>query len=67
MIILGVLAMMALLALMFGSQWWVRHVMANHAGERADCPGTGGERARHLLDKGGLQRVGGSLPAGHER
>lgn len=57
MIILGVLAVVALLALMFAPQWWVRRVMRKHGAERRDFPGTGGELARHLLDKHGLQAV----------
>jgi Zn-dependent membrane protease YugP len=57
MLILGALAVIALLALMFGPQWWVRHVMRKHGVDRRDFPGTGGELARHLLDKGGLADV----------
>ncbi len=51
------LAVAALLALVFGPQWWVRSAMRRHAAEREDFPGTGGELARHLLDLGGLQHV----------
>jgi Zn-dependent membrane protease YugP len=40
-----------LLALIFGPQFWVRHEMEKHAGARPDLPGTGGELARHLLDR----------------
>jgi Zn-dependent membrane protease YugP len=47
----------ALLALIFGPQLWIRWTMARHASERADFPGTGGELARHLLDEAGLQSV----------
>ena len=42
---------------MFGPQWWVRHVLAKHAADRPDLPGTGAELARHLLDEAGLQQV----------
>jgi Zn-dependent membrane protease YugP len=45
------------LALMFAPQLWVRHVIAAHAKERDDFPGTGGELARHLLDEAGLDHV----------
>jgi Zn-dependent membrane protease YugP len=48
---------LVLLALIFGPQFWVRHAMAKHGGERADLPGTGGELARHLLDEAGLDDV----------
>jgi uncharacterized protein len=33
---------------------WVRWVLARHAKDRSDFPGTGGEFARHLLDEMGL-------------
>lgn len=32
-------------------QMWVKKVIARHAGERSDFPGTGGQFARHLLDE----------------
>ncbi|WP_186418608.1 zinc metallopeptidase [Bosea sp. CS1GBMeth4] len=46
-----------LLALILGPQVWVRHVMHRHAADRPDLPGTGGELARHLLDRYGLTSV----------
>lgn len=51
------LGAIALLALIFGPQWWIRRTMQRHARERADFPGTGGELARHLLDEAGLHAV----------
>jgi uncharacterized protein len=51
------IASLILLALLFGPQWWVRHVLARYGVERADLPGTGGELARHLLDEAGLRGV----------
>ena len=45
-----VLLAVLFLALMFGPQMWVRYVIAEHADDRPDFPGTGGELARHLLD-----------------
>ncbi len=36
---------------------WVRSVMARHAADRADIPGTGAELARHLLDEMKLDHV----------
>jgi uncharacterized protein len=50
-------AVLILLALLFGPQWWVRRVLARHGVDRPDLPGTGGELARHLLDEAGLDGV----------
>jgi uncharacterized protein len=57
MAIFGLILVVALLALVFLPGWWVQRTMQRHSGERADFPGTGGELARHLLDKAGLQDV----------
>lgn len=63
--ILIILGILALLALIFGPQYWVKSVMARHAADRPDFPGTGGELARHLLDEAGLADVGlEETPAG---
>lgn len=43
--------LLLLLAAIFGPQIWVRHEMSRHAAARPDLPGTGGELARHLLDR----------------
>src|SRR5215471_15918763 len=51
------IASLILFAVLFGPQWWVRHVLARYGVERADLPGTGGELARHLLDEAGLRAV----------
>ena len=56
--ILIVLLGLAFVALIFGPQYWVKRTMQEHAGDRPDFPGTGGELARHLLDEAGLQNVG---------
>jgi Zn-dependent membrane protease YugP len=45
-----VIAVLVIL-LVFGPQAWVRHEMSKHASPRPDLPGTGGELARHLLDR----------------
>jgi Zn-dependent membrane protease YugP len=37
--------------LMYLPQWWVRHQMRKHAAELPDLPGTGGELARHLIER----------------
>jgi uncharacterized protein len=52
-IVLGLL----LLGLIFGPQLWIKWTMSKHALNRDDFPGTGGELARHLLDKAGLEKV----------
>jgi uncharacterized protein len=63
--ILIILGIIALLALIFGPQYWVKSVMARHSADRPDLPGSGGELARHLLDEAGLANVGvEETPAG---
>lgn len=55
-----------LFGLVFGPQWWVRRAMQQHATERPDLPGTGGELARHLLDLAQLEHVPVEIaPADH--
>lgn len=56
---------LGVLALLVVPGWWVRRVLRQHAAERPDFPGTGGDMARHLLHKLGLDSVGvESTPAG---
>lgn len=55
--IIAAIGGLLLLALVFGPQVWVRHVLRKHAAERDDFPGTGAELARHLLDEADLQSV----------
>lgn len=55
--ILIAIGVLLLFAAVFGPQWWVRHMLAKHATDRPDLPGTGAELARHLLDEAGLQHV----------
>lgn len=40
-----------LLLLVFGPQWWARYTFRRYAGVLPRIPGTGGELARHLLDR----------------
>jgi Zn-dependent membrane protease YugP len=47
----------ALLAIILLPQLWVRHTVERHGAERPDLQGTGGELARHLLDRFGLADV----------
>jgi len=52
------LLIVVLLALLYGPQWWVQRVLARHNRYDEDnFPGTGGELARHLLDRFKLQHV----------
>jgi Zn-dependent membrane protease YugP len=54
--IYAAIALLVLL-LIFGPQAWVRSQMSRHAVVRPDLPGTGGELARHLLDRFDLAAV----------
>lgn len=54
LILIGALA---LAALIFGPQVWVKAQMKRHAVDRSDFPGTGGELAAHLLERAGLGGV----------
>ncbi|NWF73000.1 MAG: zinc metallopeptidase [Nitrospirae bacterium] len=41
----------------FGPQLWTRRVFAQYDGPRPDYPGTGGELARHLLDRLDMKHI----------
>lgn len=45
------------LAAVIGPQLWVRYTISKHDADRPDLPGTGGELARHLIERFGLQNV----------
>jgi len=53
-----VLVILFVLALVFGPQLWAAYTLKRHHRLRADFPGTGGELARHLLNRFGLASVG---------
>ena len=55
--ILLAIAGLLLLALIFGPQLWIRHVLKKYGADRPDLPGTGAELARHLLDEANLPSV----------
>lgn len=57
MVILVAIAVAALFGVTLLPQYWVRWTMRRHGGDRPDLPGTGGELARHLLDRFGLETV----------
>lgn len=48
---------LGLVAALFGPQLWVGWVLRRYSAERSDFPGTGGELARHLLDRFDLHSV----------
>ncbi len=52
-----ILLILLLLLLLFGPQLWVQWVLRRHSQPREDFPGSGGEFARHLLDRFDLQDV----------
>lgn len=56
--IVGLFALILLLALATLPQLWVRAVMSRHSADRPDFPGNGGQFARHLLDEMKLREVG---------
>lgn len=55
--VIGLVIIAALALAAMAPQLWVRSVLEQHAAERADFPGTGGELARHLLDEMKLHHV----------
>ncbi len=48
---------LALVLLAFAPQWWAQRTFQRHAEPLERIPGTGGELARHLLDRFGMQEV----------
>lgn len=56
--LLAVIGIVVLGAVIFLPQYWVKHVIAKHGGDRADLPGTGGELAEHLIGEFQLNGVG---------
>lgn len=57
MIAFVLLAAVLVAAVIFGPQWWVKHVLKRYQQPADRYPGTGGELARHLLDHLGLESV----------
>jgi Zn-dependent membrane protease YugP len=51
------LLILLLLLLVLGPQWWARYTFRRYAGVLPRIPGTGGELARHLLDRYGMPDV----------
>ena len=43
------IALLLVVTVIFGPQWWAAHTFRRHAKTREDIPGSGGELAEHLL------------------
>ena len=52
-----VLLMIIIGVVVFGPQLWTRRVFAKHSAPRPDYPGTGGELARHLLNRFDMSHI----------
>lgn len=55
--IIYIALLISLLALFFGPQIWVKRMLNQYRSPRGDLPGTGGELARHLLQRYDIQDV----------
>ena len=49
--------MLIVLGLIFGPSLWVKLVMKRHSSEKPEMPGTGGELAKHLIERFSLKDV----------
>ncbi len=58
------IATVLLLLVLFGPQLWVQAILRRHAKPRPDLAGSGGEFARHLLDRLHMADVGVELANG---
>jgi len=47
----GVILLVIILVVLLGPQLWTKWVFSKYRGHREEYPGTGGEMARHLLDR----------------
>lgn len=52
-----VIAIIFVITLLYGSQWWVKYTLTRYATSLEHLQGTGGELARHLLDRFDMQDV----------
>ena len=51
------IGLLILLALIFGPSFWVKFVMKRYSKEKPEMPGTGGELAKHLIERFTLKDV----------
>jgi len=54
---LYVIAFIFIVILLYSSQWWVSHTLKRYSTTQEHLQGTGGELARHLLDRFDMQDV----------
>lgn len=54
---LFVIAFIFIICLLYGSQWWVSYTLKRYSKTQDHLQGTGGELARHLLDRFNMQGV----------
>ncbi|BAP57830.1 putative neutral zinc metallopeptidase [Thioploca ingrica] len=52
-----ILILLFFIIIIFGPQLWARQILTHYSQSRDDFPGTGGELARHLLDRLNLSAV----------
>lgn len=52
-----IIVILLLVAVIFGPQWWAQHTFKKHNADLPHIPGTGGELARHLIDRFQLAHV----------
>ncbi len=52
-----IILVLVIIAIIFGPQWWARRVFKQYSKKQDHIPGTGGELARHLLDRFDMQHV----------
>jgi hypothetical protein len=52
-----ILILLFFIIIIFGPQLWARQILTQYSQPREDFPGTGGELARHLLDRLNLSAV----------
>lgn len=46
-----------LLLAIYAPQWWIRHIMHRYSDTLGDIPGTGGQLARHLIERYQLEHI----------
>ncbi len=52
-----IIILLLIVAIIFAPQWWAKSTFERYANKQDHIPGTGGELARHLLDRHNMQHV----------